>query len=608
MEHSRRSPAAHAASLPAPAPTTGESSGSTRPIVVGVALLSILCLALIPAYYVLEVFPAFSHALVEDKEIAAGQIATHLIAMISGRHDAAPTLDTSIVTPQLRRIVAESCRDFGLVKIKLFSPEGRVVFSTDPADIGKVNTHAYFREEVMQGRRFSKLVRKTAATLEEQHLARDVVETYVPIMVQGRFLGAFELYYDVTDTLAATRRRIGRSRNILLAVAGLLVLGLAFVTRRAVRSIQRREAAQESLRAANAELALLFDIARCMSDFEHETDVMLHKTLALLCRFSGLPITDRAAIFVSEKGMLQLAASHNLIPSRPIADLKISVGECRCGKAAATGTLTVVDHCTSPCRCFVFRDECEHGHIILPIKVRGQILGVLTTLTPPFPAVDERGKRLLAAVAHQLAISIANHRNFRRANRLSLTDPLTGLPNRRNMQKFLTEQITIVRRYAKSLAVAMLDIDFFKKYNDTYGHQAGDQVLIQVAGILRRQLRRSDLPARYGGEEFIVILPETEGEPACCPMDRIRRLVEKETPVTVSIGIACYHDDLAPEELVELADQALYQAKEGGRNRLVRAKGCSCCDPPPPLDGQDVPGPDDGGDRAGAADGRGPGS
>jgi diguanylate cyclase (GGDEF)-like protein len=161
---------------------------------------------------------------------------------------------------------------------------------------------------------------------------------------------------------------------------------------------------------------------------------------------------------------------------------------------------------------------------------------------------------------------------------LSASDPLTGLCNHREFFRLLREETERSRRYRHPLALLMIDLDNFKRINDTYGHPAGDRVLCAIAGIIRHELRQVDQVARYGGEEFAVILPETAESEACAIANRIRQAVAarplaiSETEgveLTISIGLAVFPDHAATEEgLVEQADRALYAAKAAGRNRV----------------------------------------
>ena len=156
---------------------------------------------------------------------------------------------------------------------------------------------------------------------------------------------------------------------------------------------------------------------------------------------------------------------------------------------------------------------------------------------------------------------------------LAVTDGLTGLHNHRAFQDNQEEQFQTAMRNKQPLALILMDVDHFKQYNDTYGHQAGDEVLRQVAQILQANVREGDFVARYGGEEFVIVLPRTDLESAVAVAERLREAVQSAEwrlrPVTGSFGVACIRPDMETrQELIEAADQALYQAKKNGRNRV----------------------------------------
>jgi diguanylate cyclase (GGDEF)-like protein len=184
----------------------------------------------------------------------------------------------------------------------------------------------------------------------------------------------------------------------------------------------------------------------------------------------------------------------------------------------------------------------------------------------------------LNTFAHLAASAIESARLRDQLQDLAITDKLTGLRNRRLFDERLAEEILRATRYGKQLSLLLLDIDDFKRINDTRGHAAGDRVLQSLGRSLPGQLRQIDLAARYGGEEFAIVLPETDAIGAKLVGERIRRMVA-DTPVsladggeinlTVSVGVACFPlgGDCA-ESLVEHADKALYAAKRAGKNRV----------------------------------------
>ncbi len=168
-------------------------------------------------------------------------------------------------------------------------------------------------------------------------------------------------------------------------------------------------------------------------------------------------------------------------------------------------------------------------------------------------------------------------RLYAEMQRLSITDPLTGLYNRRGLYEFGGKEVARAQRLGETLAAIMLDLDYFKEVNDTHGHPVGDQVLEQVAQRCAQQLRQMDIIGRYGGEEFAILLPNTELEGARQIAERLRasfatpvRVEIGELSMTLSLGVAVLKSSLADlPALLQAADHALYQAKQAGRNRVA---------------------------------------
>mgnify|MGYP001765262258 CR=1 FL=1 len=162
--------------------------------------------------------------------------------------------------------------------------------------------------------------------------------------------------------------------------------------------------------------------------------------------------------------------------------------------------------------------------------------------------------------------------------RLTTVDGLTQVFNRRYFEDAIERELSRSRRYARPLSLVLLDIDYFKKINDTFGHLAGDAVLKEVAGVVRSRTRREDVLARYGGEEFALLLPEIDEKGAVQLAEKVRKLVERHAfefdgetiPVTVSAGVATVQrKSEEPQELIRRADEKLYESKTAGRNRVT---------------------------------------
>ncbi len=224
-------------------------------------------------------------------------------------------------------------------------------------------------------------------------------------------------------------------------------------------------------------------------------------------------------------------------------------------------------------------EESLKCFICLPLTSHDRRLGVVYFYRTDRDTFTPGEIELLATFAALAAGAIENARLYARTQEQARTDALTGLDNRHEFRRRLDEEIERARRHDHSVSLLMLDLDRFKQINDTYGHLAGDEALCAVAARIRIEIRPTDRAARYGGEEFVVILPETPAEGARVAAERVRRALN-DAPIrladgraiglTVSIGVACYPDDAGdPQEIVERADQALYVAKEAGRNSVV---------------------------------------
>ncbi len=174
--------------------------------------------------------------------------------------------------------------------------------------------------------------------------------------------------------------------------------------------------------------------------------------------------------------------------------------------------------------------------------------------------------------AERLAAEL--QRQNERLLELALTDGLTGLSNRRHFFELLESHLSQAARQGYPISVAMIDVDRFKQFNDAHGHAAGDEVLRQVSNLLRENVRRQDVIARYGGEEFVLLLPDTDKEPAQVLAERLRTIVESQPwpvrPITISVGLAtAWPAGQDSTALIEQADQALYRSKRLGRNRVL---------------------------------------
>ena len=202
---------------------------------------------------------------------------------------------------------------------------------------------------------------------------------------------------------------------------------------------------------------------------------------------------------------------------------------------------------------------------------------------PALERLSDEDRRVLRAIARELAVGVENARMYALTSRMAVTDELTGLYNYRYLQQRLDEEVERVRRYGEAFSLLMIDADDFKRYNDTNGHIAGDLALKELGHVLKANVREVDVVCRYGGEEFSVVLPQTDAAGAFVAAEKLREAVAahefadgegvRGVKLTVSLGLATYPTHAESREtLLSLADDALYRAKAGGKDR-VRAQG-----------------------------------
>jgi diguanylate cyclase (GGDEF)-like protein len=194
-------------------------------------------------------------------------------------------------------------------------------------------------------------------------------------------------------------------------------------------------------------------------------------------------------------------------------------------------------------------------------------------------------QRFAVAVAEHVSLALSNMKLRETLRNLSIRDPLTGLFNRRYMEESLEQELLKAKRYGRSLGIIMLDIDHFKRFNDTYGHEAGDLVLRELGVFLQNHIRMTDIPCRYGGEEFALILPEADMELTQQRAEQVRQGVaairvklqgQTLASITVSEGVAVYPGNgPTGQDVLRAADEALYRAKLMGRNHVAIAEGAS---------------------------------
>lgn len=329
------------------------------------------------------------------------------------------------------------------------------------------------------------------------------------------------------------------------------------------------------------EIETLFKASQAMN-FQSDTDKLIRQILEM----AGKAIrAERCSI------MLQTGASTEELETKIVFGLddpkgaeniksaiRIKSGEGIAGTVLKTGSSLIVnDGYRDPLfKSFDSTSDYEksiRNLISVPLKIKDRVTGVINGTNKlndePF---SEEDQRLLEALAQQAAMAVEHARLYE----LAITDGLTKLFIHRYFQARLEEEMVRAKRYHTACSLLLFDIDHFKRFNDTYGHQQGDIVLIELAKLIKLAVRDTvDIPARYGGEEFAIILPETDAKGALLVAERLRKTVEahdfpgqeQALKVTISLGVATFPDHASVKNvLIKKADMALYECKNRGRN------------------------------------------
>lgn len=334
-----------------------------------------------------------------------------------------------------------------------------------------------------------------------------------------------------------------------------------------------------NLEMANKELSVLYQVAQSLG-----ASLDMAETL-------GLILSESRKVVPYHTGIIYLWHEEEqvLIPAAirsPYADklkrLTFPLGEGVVGMAAKTGEPEIIYDTRKDPRFRVIPGITQflRSVIVVPLLVEKKIIGVATIGRREPYAYGPKQLQILTILGGQAAVAMANALLYKKIEKLAITDGLTKVYNHRYFYKKLEEECERSRRYGSNFSIIMVDIDYFKRFNDEFGHKSGDMALLTVAQIVKKNTRNIDTVARYGGEEFSVLLPETGREDAQIVAERIRKAIndtlfkiaDDKPPVgvTVSIGVSSFPIDTKdPLQVIELADQALYYSKEHGKNRVT---------------------------------------
>src|SRR5213078_3006734 len=359
--------------------------------------------------------------------------------------------------------------------------------------------------------------------------------------------------------------------GILLIVSVLLVAALMLLTLSLMRlrgTARELEAALADESGARDRANLLLALASAVNS-SLALEEVLNVALTHVGRIMG---SVAGAMYLVRPGKAELyrEAHYNLTTRARGGLRKLDEEPLRSALAAMRPLVVKLDERSAP-------GLEQGGHpqhaLVVPIQRSGQLMGAMELYLNAWRELTEDQADLLNGVASQAAIAIRHAQLFQAQEENALTDELTKLPNRRALAQEFLQEMQRARRHHNAIAFLMIDLDHFKQVNDTYGHLNGDAVLAELAQILKTGARESDVCARYGGEEFALILHETTESGARVLAERIRAKVAAATfpgglKLTISIGVAATDDAALFTQLIDRADQALYAAKQGGRNQV----------------------------------------
>lgn len=329
---------------------------------------------------------------------------------------------------------------------------------------------------------------------------------------------------------------------------------------------------------ANRQQAALYQVAKSLGsslEIEDTLNVILEESLRVVKYHTGI-----IYLLKEDDGLLAPAAIRSPY-SKQLQKLTVPMGEGVIGWAAKSGQPTIVYDSKSDAKLRLEPGVAQflRSMLVLPLIADNKTIGVMVVGKKEVDGFAPEQMQILTILSAQAAVATAKSLLYRQIENLAITDGLTKLYNHRFFYKRIEEEASRATRYGNDLSLIMLDIDYFKRFNDTYGHKSGDVALSTVAAIIQSCVRSIDLVARYGGEEFAVLLPQTGQEGAAKIADRIRRTIKANpfeidtkrgmVSVTVSVGVATLpHDAISFSDLIEAADKALYKAKNAGKDRV----------------------------------------
>lgn len=334
----------------------------------------------------------------------------------------------------------------------------------------------------------------------------------------------------------------------------------------------------ESLKEKFSELSILYSLSKNLNS-SPQVEGLFSKTIHLLKDL--LKIEDFCFMLMDENDheLKMWKASSDTYECAK--DVTFKPGEGVSGIVFQTGEPILIHNVNNEERFLSYKGKIPDigSFLSVPLKLSdNKVIGVLNIQKREVNAFRENDKTLFSAVAQDIAVTIDRSRRYEKAQKEAMFDDLTGLYTRRYFLDSCSHEYSKVERYKKNFSIIIADIDYFKYFNDTYGHAMGDEILKILSSTLKANVRQGDVVCRYGGEEFAILLPEIVKDGATIIAEQLRSVVERELVmetrgskvVTITAGVATYPEDgNTVEQIIVSADKYLYLGKESGRNKVV---------------------------------------
>lgn len=496
---------------------------------------------------------------------------------------------TYTVIGQLDRLVSaiavaeSSVRGFALSREEQLLGEVPNAIFNARASVGQLD--GLVSDNYVQARRVKELIPKVERRLEllTEFLDRArmggstaIKPESIQLSLEIRNTAAFMVQHE--QMLLAQRIEKHRAENDrVINVCGfglltsLLLVGGAFTLTRSEN--RKRLLVETELAQRHNDTALLLELSEMLQACRS-----LDEAFTVISRFAPKLFAE------SHSGaMFFLNASRNWLEPRahfgsyPVNDHGMLLPDDCWSLRRGTLHLVAQNSTTVPCSHSQVSSRGAKASLCVPLHGHAELLGMLHLLAGQ--RFSESFEKRIVIIAEQVSIALSNLALREKLRNESIRDPLTGLFNRRYTEETFERELNRAMRQRGALSVMMLDVDHFKRFNDTFGHEAGDRILREIGGFLRAYTRGGDIASRMGGEELLVILPGADIETARNKAEEIRAAIAKLRivhagadvgEVTISIGIAGFpQQGQAADELMRAADRALYEAKHAGRNRVV---------------------------------------